>query len=212
MDGSLGYASRLSHREDLGGQLGAPELSETAQSHASKVKQLAQLVRSAQHLVVFTGAGISTSVGIPDFRGPTGVWTQQRRGKPPPKAAVPFSQARPSLTHQALLGLQARPQKPMTPPLTPPPYPPFPTHVPHMPHSPFRPYATRVFIFSFSSHLSRSLHHSATSVLASSSFSAARTSTASTCARATPGARWLSSTATALLSGAMRAISRLNPP
>ena len=116
MDGSLGYASRLSHREDLGGQLGAPELSETAQSHASKVKQLAQLVRSAQHLVVFTGAGISTSVGIPDFRGPTGVWTQQRRGKPPPKAAVPFSQARPSLTHQALLGLQARPQKPMTPP------------------------------------------------------------------------------------------------
>ena len=137
MDGSLGYASRLSHREDLGGQLGAPELSETAQSHASKVKQLAQLVRSAQHLVVFTGAGISTSVGIPDFRGPTGVWTQQRRGKPPPKAAVPFSQARPSLTHQALLGLQARPQKPMTPPLTPPPTPPFPhmSHTCHTPHS-----------------------------------------------------------------------------
>ena len=33
-------------------------------------------IRAAQRIVVLTGAGISTDSGIPDFRGPQGVWTK----------------------------------------------------------------------------------------------------------------------------------------
>ena len=37
---------------------------------------IAAWVRDAEHLVVLTGAGISTESGIRDFRGPQGVWTK----------------------------------------------------------------------------------------------------------------------------------------
>jgi NAD-dependent deacetylase len=37
---------------------------------------VAERVRHASRIVVFTGAGISTDSGIPDFRGPNGLWTK----------------------------------------------------------------------------------------------------------------------------------------
>jgi mono-ADP-ribosyltransferase sirtuin 6 len=43
---SLGYAEKLSYRDDLGGQLGAPELSEESTDLNNKVQQLTNLVRT----------------------------------------------------------------------------------------------------------------------------------------------------------------------
>lgn len=40
------------------------------------VDQIADWIREAARTVVLTGAGISTDSGIPDFRGPQGVWTK----------------------------------------------------------------------------------------------------------------------------------------
>jgi len=39
-------------------------------------KRLLSMVREARRVVVFTGAGISTESGIPDFRSPGGTWTK----------------------------------------------------------------------------------------------------------------------------------------
>lgn len=102
---SLGYAEKLSFIEDVG-KVGMVEFFDQPHVLQEKVERLASLIRKSKHLVVFTGAGISTSCGIPDFRGPKGIWTLQREGKALPEASLPFHRAMPSLTHMALVELE----------------------------------------------------------------------------------------------------------
>lgn len=42
------------------------------------IRQLKSMLESSERAVVFTGAGISTESGIPDFRSPGGFWTKYR--------------------------------------------------------------------------------------------------------------------------------------
>jgi NAD-dependent deacetylase len=42
----------------------------------SSADELQHLIARARRIVAFTGAGISTESGIPDFRSPGGIWTK----------------------------------------------------------------------------------------------------------------------------------------
>src|SRR4026207_710437 len=42
----------------------------------SEIDRLREMIDGAQRIVAFTGAGISTESGIPDFRSPGGIWTK----------------------------------------------------------------------------------------------------------------------------------------
>jgi len=93
-----------------------------------KVNILARWMRASNHTVAHTGAGVSTSAGIPDFRwiypttrlswtegfpdfsrkycsGPKGVWTLEAEGKMP-NLSVTFDDAIPTFTHLSLVTLE----------------------------------------------------------------------------------------------------------
>ena len=40
------------------------------------LQKVKSLIDQSQQIVILTGAGISTESGIPDFRGPEGIWTK----------------------------------------------------------------------------------------------------------------------------------------
>ena len=83
-----------------------------------------RLLRRARRVVALTGAGISTDSGIPDFRGPKGVWTlnpkaermsdiryyvsdpEVRRLSWQSRLAHPAWTAEPNAGHQALVALE----------------------------------------------------------------------------------------------------------
>ena len=53
-----------------------PELSQDP-----NVRLLTQWIDESERITVLTGAGISTDSGIPDFRGPNGVWTKNPKAE-----------------------------------------------------------------------------------------------------------------------------------
>lgn len=70
--------------------------------------RIAQLLKQSKHAIAFTGAGISTSAGIGDFRGKSGKWTENDRKKlhgassSKTKKFVGMENLRPTYTHEAM--------------------------------------------------------------------------------------------------------------
>ena len=70
------------------------------------IETTARWIIKGEHIVAFTGAGISTDSGIPDFRGPRGVWTRRDAGLPAPRWRVPPGQIKPNASHLSLVELE----------------------------------------------------------------------------------------------------------
>ena len=85
-------------------------------------EKLVKLIRNAHRALIFTGAGISTGSGIPDFRGPQGVWKRRQpvyyddfMGSEAARIEhwdyklegwPAFCQARPNATHESIVRLE----------------------------------------------------------------------------------------------------------
>ncbi|KAI1301312.1 NAD-dependent protein deacetylase Sirt6 [Halotydeus destructor] len=99
---SANYADGLSEFEHKG-VLGLPELHDEADDVSQKISHLAALVKNAKHVVLHVGAGLSTAAGIPDFRGPKGVWTLEKKGIK--QESISFEAAKPTYSHMAIKAL-----------------------------------------------------------------------------------------------------------
>ncbi|MCX8110622.1 MAG: NAD-dependent protein deacylase [Syntrophorhabdaceae bacterium] len=73
---------------------------------SERIENLAKLMFKSRYLVCFTGAGISTESGLPDFRGPDGLWTRREKGLPPKQTSKPWHLFEPNAGHYAIVELQ----------------------------------------------------------------------------------------------------------
>ena len=71
-----------------------------------RIQTLAEWLYGSRHLVVFTGAGISTESGLPDFRGPDSLWTRRDKGLAPKPFNRPCDSVEPNSGHIAIVDLQ----------------------------------------------------------------------------------------------------------
>src|SRR5215510_2379321 len=96
----------------------------TSRESMTREEAAAQWLRAAASITVLTGAGISTESGIPDFRGPQGMWTKNpgaqalssidvyladpevRRRAWQARLDHPAWSARPNAGHRALVDLE----------------------------------------------------------------------------------------------------------
>src|SRR5262245_61808185 len=88
----------------------------------AQLREFSQYLARTSRILVFTGAGVSTGSGIPDFRGPQGIW---KRRQPvyyqdfmtSEKARIEhweykletwpaFRKAKPNATHKAIVRLE----------------------------------------------------------------------------------------------------------
>jgi NAD+-dependent protein deacetylase sirtuin 6 len=116
MASAAGYSERLSECSNKG-QLNLRDAPDPPVAVLGKVRALAAMIRASPHTVVHSGAGLSTSAGIADFRGPTGVWTNESKNESVNPAAaaaaaanphaqpVSFATAAPTLAHMAVVAL-----------------------------------------------------------------------------------------------------------
>ncbi|MBW2060725.1 MAG: Sir2 family NAD-dependent protein deacetylase [Deltaproteobacteria bacterium] len=77
----------------------------TDQDLEDRIQTLAQWIAEAERLVIFTGAGISTDSGLPDFRGPDGVWTRRDKGLAPRPRDRDWTATEPNEGHMAIVDL-----------------------------------------------------------------------------------------------------------
>jgi NAD-dependent deacetylase len=71
-----------------------------------RIETLARWIYEARYPVFFTGAGISTESGLPDFRGPDGLWTRRDKGLPPKPMNKPWDAVATNSGHLAIAELQ----------------------------------------------------------------------------------------------------------
>lgn len=72
----------------------------------NRIQTLAEWLYESKYLVVFTGAGISTESGLPDFRGPDGLWTRRDKGLAPKSMSRSWDSVEPNSGHIAVFNLQ----------------------------------------------------------------------------------------------------------